>query len=128
MKPGLTIVVLGTEREVTCDDMASFPGVIDLAAVSPRQGRAVSVREVLSDIPENARTLRLLASADGYSTSLPLPEASQAGLIWFAGNDGPLTTEEGGPFRFIIPNAADCKTAVLDKCANVKHVDRIEIE
>lgn len=128
MTPTLTIVVRGTERELTFEDMASIPNLINLATVSLRQGKAVSVREVLEDVPENASTLRLQASADGYSNSLPLAEASKAGLIWFAGNDGPLTTEQGGPFRFIIPNAADCKTAVLDKCGNVKHVDRIEIE
>ena len=128
MTSTLTIVVRDTPHELTAQALGAHPKVLDLASVSSRQGKAVKVCDLLPSIPDDASTLRLLASTDGYSTDLPLREASEAGLIWFASNDGPLTLEQGGPFRFLVPNAAECKTAVLDKCANVKHVDRIEIE
>jgi hypothetical protein len=44
-----------------------------------------------------------------------------------ASNGEPLDTKAGGPFRFLIPNAAECKTAEMDTCANVKFLDRIEL-
>ena len=38
-----------------------------------------------------------------------------------------LPSGAGGPFRFLIPDFAACRTADVDECANVKFVDRIEL-
>lgn len=124
----LTIVSSGTESRLTFDALVTHPSAIELALITNRQGRAVKLADLLADVTAEAGKLTLTASADGYTASLPLKEASESGFLWFAGDDGPLTSEQGGPFRFLIPNAAECKTAVLDSCANVKHVDRIEVE
>ena len=84
--------------------------------------------DLLGDVEiDEGAELVLSSSTDGFSATLPLDAAVEVGLVWFAGTDGPLTKEQGGPFRFLIPNAAECKTAVLDTCANVKFVDRIEV-
>jgi hypothetical protein len=39
----------------------------------------------------------------------------------------PLSVENGGPFRFSIPDFAACHTHEIDECANVKFVDHIEL-
>lgn len=110
-------------------DLAARTDVIEIAKLdSKRTGRAVRLADLLGDVEiDEGAELVLSSSTDGFSATLPLDAAVEVGLVWFAGTDGPLTKEQGGPFRFLIPNAAECKTAVLDTCANVKFVDRIEV-
>jgi len=46
---------------------------------------------------------------------------------FFEINGSPIDVDKGGPFRFYIPNAAECAIAEVDECANVKYLDRIEL-
>jgi DMSO/TMAO reductase YedYZ molybdopterin-dependent catalytic subunit len=128
MNDQLTIVTSQT-LALSQTDLAARADVIEIAKLgSKRTGRAVRLGDLLGDVEIGESTeLVLSSSADGFSATLPLGAAVEVGLVWFAGTDGPLTKQQGGPFRFLIPNAAACKTAVLDTCANVKFVDRIEV-
>lgn len=127
MTSKLTIVVNGSQRKFDYGNLDSHAAAVALSDVSSRSGRGIKLGDLIGSDGDGAESLTVSASSDGYSANLPLIEACNAGFVWFAGDDGPLTAEQGGPFRFLIPNAAECKTAVLDQCANVKHVDRIEI-
>lgn len=123
------IVVTTQTRAFTQEELASRTDLVELANFqASRTGRAVPVSALLGAVElRDGDELILTSSADGFCATLPMAAAAEVGLIWFAGADGPLTKEQGGPFRFFIPNAAECKTAVLDNCANVKFVDRIEV-
>ena len=48
-------------------------------------------------------------ASDGFCATLPLAAAAEVGLIWFAGADGPLTKEQGGPatLREVVKLLAD---------------------
>ncbi|MFK7821337.1 MAG: hypothetical protein AB8G99_21660 [Planctomycetaceae bacterium] len=123
----LTIVGKQT-RQFTQTELAGRSEVVDLSNLcSHRKGRAVPVSVLLADLIGDATEMVLTSASDGFSARLPLADAAAVGLIWFDGDTGPLTPQEGGPFRFLIPDAAECKTAILDTCANVKFVDRIEL-
>jgi hypothetical protein len=37
-----------------------------------------------------------------------------------------LSVDQGGPFRFFIPDHAACQMDEIDECANVKFLDHIE--
>ena len=127
MKQTLTIVAQET-RQFTQEELAGSSEVVDLTTLcSNRQGRALPISILLAGMVADATELVLTSSADGFAATLPLSAALEVGLIWFAGETDFLTEQQGGPFRFLIPNAAECKTAVLDTCANVKFVDRIEV-
>ncbi len=128
MNNQLTVATSQT-RALSQADLAARTDVIEIAKLdSKRTGRAVRLADLLGDVEiDEGAELVLSSSTDGFSATLPLDAAVEVGLVWFAGTDGPLTKEQGGPFRFLIPNAAECKTAVLDTCANVKFVDRIEV-
>ena len=80
---------------------------------------------VANYIPEDIHVT--LHSEDGFSASLAIADVRDLGIVLFEQDGGPLDSRFGGPFRFLIPNAAACKTADLDACANVKHLVRIEL-
>ena len=108
------------------DILASLPNfakVGDVGEVAAgRAGGAVYLSALIED-EDRAKFKRLeLESDDGYKDSVPLDEVLERGLVVFEDRGRPLSGEQGGPFRFLIPNAAECKTADLDKCANVKHL------
>lgn len=124
----LTVIAAGM-RTFTQADLQARSDVVELSVEEcGRSVRGVRLDSLLGRIDQpDAAELILSSSSDGFSARLPLVAASEVGLIWFANADGPLTEKQGGPFRFFIPGAAECKTAVLDTCANVKFVDRIEV-
>ena len=128
MSDQLTVVTSET-LVFTQEELLTRTDLVELADFQPsRTGLAVPVAALLGEVESNdGDELVLNSSTDGFCATLPLAAAAEVGLIWFAGADGPLTKEQGGPFRFFIPKAAECKTAVLDNCANVKFVDRIEV-
>ncbi len=97
------------------DELAALGGQIpDAGAVAPgRRGPT----------PE-ARYLTLEAEA-GYAASIPVEAVREQAIIIFAVDDGAVPREEGGPFRFLIPDVAACQTAEVDACANVKHLERL---
>ncbi len=75
----------------------------------------------------SATHVTLHASSDGFAASVPIADVVDRALIVYRLEGEPLPGDKGGPVRFLIPNAAACKTAELDTCANVKFVDRIEL-
>ncbi|NQV23560.1 MAG: molybdopterin-dependent oxidoreductase [Rhodopirellula sp.] len=103
--------------------------IADVGEVVPhRQGEAVRLGWLLDESrPDDSATHVTLHSADGFSASIPLDEVRDTGLIIFQLDGQPLPESAGGPFRFLIPAAAACRTAEVDACANVKALVRIEL-
>jgi 2-dehydropantoate 2-reductase len=104
--------------------------IADVSQLEPRrQGKAVKISAILELVsPSAAAThLTLHASTDNFAASIPLDQVQDLGLLIFEIDGSSLQANHGGPYRFLIPNAAECKTADLDACANVKFLDRIEL-
>jgi 2-dehydropantoate 2-reductase len=103
--------------------------VADISTIEPRrQGEAIRLSCLLEESrPDDTATHVTLQSADGFSASIPLADVRDTGLIIFQLDGQCLPESAGGPFRFLIPNAAECRTAELDACANVKGLARIEL-
>ena len=102
----------------------------DVGTIEPRrQGRAVHLNALLDLVdPAPAAThLTLHASIDDFAASIPLDAVQERGIVVFEIDGQALETKHGGPYRFVIANAAACKTDELDDCANVKFLDRIEL-
>ena len=94
------------DRDVPCDSPRSY----DLAQAAPA-----------------ATHLGLHGTRDNFHASIPLAPVIDRGLIIYAVGDQPLSVEQGGPFRFFIPDHAACHLDEIDECANVKFLDRIEL-
>ena len=119
--------------QLTVEELRSWPDASQVRPVSKlipeREGDAIKLSSLLEQVAphEIATHITFHASADGFAASLPLELVRDIGLVIYQQNDQPLDTSQGGPFRFLIINAAPCKTDELDACANVKFVDRIEL-
>ena len=114
------------------EQLAGFPEearIADVSAVDERrQGEAVRLSALLAQAePDETATHVTLHSSDGFSASIPLEDTRDVGVVIFQIDGQPLAESAGGPYRFLIPNAAACKTAELDACANVKALVRIEL-
>lgn len=122
-----------TPLALSREDIASAPAemlIDDVSTIeSRRQGRAVQLNVLLDRVtPKSAAThLTLHASIDDFAASIPLDAVKESGIVIFEIDGQALEAKHGGPYRFLIPNAAACKTAELDACANVKFLDRIEL-
>ena len=114
-------------------DLAAFPDQARIDDVSQvdarRRGQAVRLEALLAQvcIDTLATHITLHSSTDDFAVSLPLESARDVGILIYGIDGAPLDQQEGGPFRFLIPDAAACRTAELDACANVKFLDRIEL-
>ena len=122
------------ERPLTIarHELAAFTGPEHIPDVSQldtsRTGEAVTLAGLLTRvIPLSSATHVTLHSSDGFSASIPLSETRDRGIVLFQIDGESVPDNAGGPFRFLIPNAAECKTAELDACANVKGLIRIEL-
>ena len=119
-----------TPREFAFDDLASLPGQIpDVAALVPgRVGGAVRLAAILEAVgPAPEATAATLASTEGdFSATAPLEALGQAIVLYRMG-DGPLPEEQGGPIRFLVPNAAECARLGVDRSTNVKFLGRITL-
>lgn len=115
------------------DEIAAFSEdslIADVSQLEPRrQGRAIHLEALLDRVvPTSSAThLTLHASIDSFAASIPLDQIRKSGVIVFEIDGQVLERKHGGPYRFVIPNAAECKMAELDACANVKFLDRIEL-
>jgi DMSO/TMAO reductase YedYZ molybdopterin-dependent catalytic subunit len=92
-----------------------------------RSGTAVALSDVLELVqvlPEATHVT--LHAADGFAASVPIEAVRDRALIIYELDDGPLPAAAGGPLRFFVPDAAACRTADVDACANVKALVRIE--
>ncbi|MHC5210171.1 MAG: molybdopterin-dependent oxidoreductase [Planctomycetota bacterium] len=97
--------------------------VEDLSLVDERLfGTGVRLRRLIDLIgPECGTEWMTIHSADGgFSACLPLEEIRRTGIVVYQKGGRPLSIEDGGPARFVIPYYPD-------KCANVKAIGRIEI-
>jgi DMSO/TMAO reductase YedYZ molybdopterin-dependent catalytic subunit len=95
---------------------------------SPRTGSAVPLSAVLDLVqPLPEATHVTLHAADGFAASVPIESVRDRGLIIYALDEAPLPESAGGPLRFFVPDAASCRTAEVDTCANVKALTRIEL-
>ena len=116
-------------RDLTFRDLRAMEGQIEDVGgvVSGRRGGAVSLAGLLdlAGSRDTAVILRL-ESCDGYRAEVPLRLLSDAVVAYRLGEE-PLPQEEGGPIRFLIPDAAACKTAQTDACSNVKSLERMTL-
>ena len=118
---------LALEDLAAIDPAQQVPDVRKLEA--KRTGEAVRLSAVLELVKPraSARYLGLHSSTDDFHASIPLDAVAGRALIIYRIDGRPLTLDSGGPLRFFIPNYAECHTAEVDECANVKHVDHIEL-
>ena len=101
--------------------------IADVSGLAPgRQGGAVRLSALL-EVAKPAPGVRYITlEADGdYSASVPLDAIADQAVVLYRLGAGPLPVEQGGPLRFLIPDVTACKTADVDKCANVKYLRRI---
>ena len=114
-------------------DLAGFDEVDQVRDVSrfhpTRSGDGVTLESLLSRVTPTSQAsyLTLHASADDFAASVPLQPIRNEGILVYAVAGQPMTSGQGGPFRFLIKDPAACHTDELDDCANVKFVDRIEL-
>lgn len=122
-----------TPQVLTQAEIAALPDESQIPDVSQietsRQGRAVELAALLERVQPRATAthLTLHASTDNFAASIPLDAVRDSGVVIFEIDGQPMEASQGGPYRFLIRNAAACKTAELDACANVKFLDRIEL-
>ena len=119
--------------QLTYDDLAAVEArfhIDDVSQIDPkRSGTAVLLDGLLEicGVKPTAKFLGLHAERDDFHASIPLaPLLGRALLIYGNGNQ-PLSTDQGGPFRLLIPDFAACHTDEIDECANVKFIDRLEL-
>jgi len=118
---------------LTFDDLVAVPASDQIPDVSQlderRSGSGVTLQALVSRAqPKPSAThVTLHASSDGFAASVPLADVIDQAILVYGLQGAPLPKDQGGPIRFLIPDAAACKTAELDTCANVKFVDRIEL-
>ncbi len=118
--------------DLTFEDLARLPAEDQVPDVSRldarRRGRGVRLEALLRHacLRPSARYLTVRATRDDFAASVPLDAVAKDAVIVYADESRPLSPEHGGPFRFLIPDAAACRTREIDECANVKFVDHIE--
>ena len=129
-----SIVVEGVVREnvaLRFDDLAALPDqVADAGAlVAGRSGRAVRLRSILATAGVDPSASHLTVESDdaSFAASVPLEAVGEA-IVVYALDGNPLPREKGGPFRLLIPDAARCGSAEVDKCANVKSVGVLRLD
>jgi DMSO/TMAO reductase YedYZ molybdopterin-dependent catalytic subunit len=117
-----------TAKQLAIDVDAAFQ-VADIAALLPkRTGAAVQLQgllELCKPSPE-ATHIGLHGSLDDFHASIPLAAVCDRGLIVHHLEGAILSVDQGGPFRFFIPDHAACQMDEIDECANVKFLDHIE--
>ena len=69
----------------------------------------------------------MIRSSDGFSAKVSLALVIDKAVVIYGFEGRSLPDAMGGPFRFLIPNAAACGTEALDTCANVKQVMTLEL-
>ncbi len=123
--PILTMVGAdGREHGFAYGDLDALPDHLpDIGArVAGRQGEALPVRVLLDHIGyTNHEGSLVFRSGSDFSAEVSFKQARFDGFLVFKQDNGPLPARFGGPIRLFIPGGDD-------RCANVKCVDRIEIQ
>ena len=118
---------------LTFDDLAALPGQIpDIGSEIPgREGGGVRLDAVLeaSGARADARYITLATGDGAFSASIPLAPIRAQGIVVYRDGGGPLPAAKGGPVRFFIKDIESCSLGAgeADRCANVKHLGRIEL-
>ena len=122
-----------TELELTAQQLATDVDtrfqIADIADLLPkRAGAAIQLQGLLELCkPASAAThIGLHGSLDDFHASIPLAAVCDRGLIVHHLEGAILSVDQGGPFRFFIPDHAACQMDEIDECANVKFLDHIE--
>ncbi len=129
----IDIVGVGGETlQFDFETLMRFPALARVADVSAldekRSGGAVYLSALVPDDERGGGLYATLESGDGkYAASVPLDDVLDRALIIFEQRGRPLSREQGGPFRFWVPDAAKCKTAAVDQCANIKNLRTITL-
>lgn len=127
--------------EFSADDLAALDPearVRDVGELGAR-GRCGGMGGVRLDVilravgprPE-ARFISFASPSDDFHACVPLEALAGRGVIVFerAGDTDDLvlmSRAEGGPFRFVVADAAACRTDEIDACLNVKYLEEIEL-
>ena len=127
-EPEMAITVQGAvtaAAELDFDALAALPGqVADLGqVVEGREGAAVRLSAVLESVgvADGADWITLESDDGEFAISVHLAAVGDA-VLAYSFNGGPLPIEQGGPVRFYLVDAADCGSASVDECTNVKSV------
>ena len=124
---------VATPREFSFTDLAAIDAasqIADVGSLAPgRQGSAVRLGGLLELVRPSASAayLGLHSSTDNFHASIPLAPLLERAILIYCKNGAPLSTKDGGPIRFYIPDFAACHTDEIDECANVKFVDHLEL-
>lgn len=119
--------------ELSYTELAAFATehqVLDVSRFDPaRRGDAVTLAGILllAQVKPSSTYLTLHASTDDFHASVPLAAVRDQGLLIYRLDGQPLPLAKGGPVRFLVRDAAACRSDEVDECANVKFVDRIEL-
>jgi DMSO/TMAO reductase YedYZ molybdopterin-dependent catalytic subunit len=104
-------------------DVHPYYQVADLSSVDERLvGRGVRLRSLIDQVGpgRGARWMTVESADGGFSACLPLEEIRRTGIVVYEKDGRPLSVDDGGPVRFVIPYSTD-------RCANVEALGRIVI-
>lgn len=123
--------LVGRELSLGPEDLAALPGQVEDVSVlvAGRNGRAVRLASLLdrAGVTADAGYLTVEADGEAFAASVLLDAVREA-VIVYSLNGAALPKEKGGPFRLLIPDAARCGSAEVDKCANVKNVGVLRLD
>lgn len=111
-------------------DVASKHQILDISQLSDKwQGSALRLEGLLDLVvpDETADYITFHCEADNFHASVPLKLVKHTTMLIYRMDDDWLPEDKGGPIRLWIPNTVSCQTGELDDCANVKHLDGIEL-
>ena len=130
----MALIVDGMVTRTVALEYADLAGlgaqIEDVGTLVPkRRGAAVPLRAVLdiAGVRPGASYLTVTSSDTTFSASVPLEAVLDTAVLVYRHGDGPLPGAMGGPVRLLIPDAASCRTAEIDTCANVKFVGRLHL-
>lgn len=104
--------------------------VRDVSRIQPhRRGNGVTLDAILDRTKPHpdAQYLTFHASRDDFYVSIPLAPVRGHCIVVYSVEGAPLPVAEGGPLRLLVRDPSACHTSELDDCANIKHLDRIEL-
>lgn len=111
------------------DLLTIAPQVDDVSKLVPgRAGSAVRLGILLEKAgAQPSATHVVLISRDGaFTARVALQEARNALIVYRLGQD-PLPEKEGGPIRYLNPEAMACEPGNKAACSNVKFLGSIEL-
>lgn len=118
---------------LTYEDLAGFAPsfqITDVSQLDPsRRGSAVTLEGILARVRvrPDARFLGLHSGSDDFHASIPLSPVRHHAVLIYCVDGQPLAPSAGGPVRLFIPRSVACHTGEIDECANVKHLEHIEL-